>query len=43
MTREPMAHRSEPDPSPLELLVGSVLGLGILLVVVIAFALAAPA
>lgn len=37
------AHPIEPDPTPLELLVGGLVGLAVLLGLCIAFALAAPA
>lgn len=37
------AHQIEPDPTPLELLVGGLVGLAVLLGLCIAFALAAPA
>ena len=45
MTRHPadMAHRPAPDPTPLELLLGSLVGFAILLALVIAFPLLAPA
>ena len=45
MTRHPadMAHRPEPDPTPLELLLGGLVGFAFLLLVVIAVPLLAPA